>query len=277
MRKLRDRRRSPRQTIEVQDDIIGGRRIRRLLLDSAEHSAIDLDDPARPVWVYTDFIHLAWIFKKDPERILIAGLGGGVMPLRLRRTAPKATVDVVEYDPEVVSVARRWFGIKEDARLSVHVDDARRFLEGSDGRFDLFVLDVFKKEGQDLRTPPPFLSEGFFRTALARLSKDGALVFNLIGRLQGRAAATLSVIRRLERVFPQVYLFPIFLKKAPDLSEERNIMVVCSMGKKRLGPEAVLRRAKRLAARDGAEFYRVPEYAENYYVLRPQRLRQKAG
>lgn len=265
---LRFRRRSRHQTIEVRDETVGGRRIRRLFLDSVEHSAIDLDRPGRPVWVYTDFIHLAWAFKSDPRRILIAGLGGGVMPTRLRRSAPRATVDVVEIDPEVVAVAARYFGVDEDRRLRIHIGDARRHLEESGDAFDLVILDVFKTRGRDLRTPPPLLSEEFFRTVRTRLNPGGALVFNLIGRLRGDAAATLAVIGRLERVFPRVYLFPIFLKKAPDLSEERNIMVVCTAGGKALGPRAVMRRAKKLADARGAAFRRVPEYAENFYARR---------
>lgn len=271
MRRLRFKERSRLQTIEVYDESAGGRRIRRLFLDSVEHSAIDLDRPGRPVWVYTDFIHLAWVFKRDPKRILVAGLGGGVMPTCLRRSAPRATLDVVEIDPAVVAVAERYFGVKQDGRMRIHVADARRHLRKTEEVFDLVVLDVFNTRDHDLHTPPPLLSEGFFKSVRSRMSPDGTLVFNLVGRLQGKAAATLSVIARLERVFPHVYLFPIFLKKAPDLSEERNIMVVCTMGGSALGPRALMRRAKRLAGSGGAAFRKVAEYAENYYSLRERR------
>ncbi len=264
MKKLRFRGRSPFQKIEVYDERAGGRRVRRLFLDSFEHSAVDLDHPGRPVWIYTDFVSLAALFNPDPVRVLIAGLGGGVMPLRLRRGHPRATIEAVELDPGVVSVAARYFGVKEGPRLKIHTGDACRFLAGSGRIFDLIVLDVFKRKGGELLTPSPFLSAGFFRTVREHLSRDGVLVFNLMGRLRGKAGATLAVIRKLEKVFPQVYLFPIFLKKAPDLSEERNIMIVCTMDPKRLGARAIMRRAKRLAGRRAASFRRLPEYAENY-------------
>jgi hypothetical protein len=44
-------------------------------------------------------------------------------------------VDVVEIDPVVVEVARSHFGLIEDARLRVHVDDGRRFVERAEARW----------------------------------------------------------------------------------------------------------------------------------------------
>jgi spermidine synthase len=277
MKKLRHRGRSPYQTIEVYDDRLKGRRVRHLSLDGFEHSALDLADPKRPVWIYTDFVSLAALFNKDPRRVFIAGLGGGVMPLSLRRRHPRAVIEAAELDPVVAKAAARWFGVKEGPRLKILVGDARRLLKSADGVFDLIVLDVFRRKGGDLLTPSPFLSADFFRTVRAHLSRDGAFVFNLMGRLSGKAGATLAVVRRLEKAFPQVYLFPIFLKKAPDLSEERNIMVVCAMGRERLDARAIRRRARRLARARPAAFRRLPEYAENYLSFRAGRRASSKG
>lgn len=265
MRKLRFKRDSPYQKIEIYDDHINGRRVRHLYLDSVEHSAIDLDSPDRPVWIYTDFVHLAWIFKKDSKRILVAGLGGGAMPMSLRRNHPRLVIDVVEIDSNIVSVANRYFGIKEDARLRIHTGDAHRYLKESDQTFDVIVLDVFKSKDNDLWMPPPLASVDFFRTAQKRLSRDGLIVLNLVGRLKGKARTTLAIIRKLEKLFPQVYLFPIFLKKAPNLEEERNIIVICAMDKKRLSSKTIIRRAQKLADGGRCSLRNLPEYAENHF------------
>lgn len=271
MKRLRFKHTSLHQRIEVYDDRIKGREVRRLYLDAVEHSAIDRTNPNRPVWIYTDFVHLAWIFKSSPRSVLVAGLGGGVMPMSLRRKHSDLTIDVVEIDPVVADVSRKYFHMKEDARMRIHVGDARHFLKETKQRFDIILLDVFKSKNDDLWLPPALASKSFFNNVSNRLSEKGVVVLNLIGRLRGKASATLKIVGKLEGLFPQVYLFPIFLKKAPNLAEERNILVVCTRDGERVSARAIQRRARLLASESRSRFLGLPEYAENYYELEKQR------
>ena len=43
----------------------------------------------------------------------------------------QALVEVVDIDPEVVTVAKDWFGFAEDARMTVHVADGIQYLRDS--------------------------------------------------------------------------------------------------------------------------------------------------
>jgi spermidine synthase len=50
-----------------------------------------------------------------PQRVLIVGLGGGTIPSMFRKYLPDLQIDTVELDPEVVQVAKQYFGFREDA------------------------------------------------------------------------------------------------------------------------------------------------------------------
>ncbi len=44
---------------------------------------------------------------------LVIGLGGGALPMALRRMYPRVKVATVELDPEMAGVAKEYFGLKE--------------------------------------------------------------------------------------------------------------------------------------------------------------------
>ena len=62
---------------------------------------------------------------EEPRRMLVVGLGGGSLPMFLRAHYPAATIDVAEIDPDVVDVAKRFFGFREDERMRAQVGDGR--------------------------------------------------------------------------------------------------------------------------------------------------------
>lgn len=74
--------------------------------------------------------------ESSKTRVLVIGLGGGVLPMFLHRQWPRwSRVDVVEIDPAVVDVAKSHFGFvptkkrKEPGALAVHVCDGIRYVE----------------------------------------------------------------------------------------------------------------------------------------------------
>ena len=58
---------------------------------------------------------------------------------------PDAEIDGVELDPAVSRVGRRYFGMEDNPRLTVHDVDARPFLRASDERYDLIVVDAYRQ------------------------------------------------------------------------------------------------------------------------------------
>jgi hypothetical protein len=83
----------------------------------------------------------------ERRRCLVIGLGGGGLPLFLRRYVPCLEVTVVELEGGLAAVAEQWFGFdsKPDSGLRVDVGDGlERVLKGqpADETWDCIVIDV---------------------------------------------------------------------------------------------------------------------------------------
>ncbi|MBI5544432.1 MAG: hypothetical protein HY901_11110 [Deltaproteobacteria bacterium] len=79
-----------------------------------------------------------------PKKVLVVGLGGGAMPMFLRKLHPEAQIEVFELDPDVVKVARKYFGFAEDKKLKASVGDGRALIEAAPGGWDLPTVEFLK-------------------------------------------------------------------------------------------------------------------------------------
>jgi spermidine synthase len=129
------------------------------------------------------------------RRVLILGLGGGSAARLARALAPRARIVGVEIDPQVVALARRWFGLGELA-LEVVQADAERYLARARERFDAVLEDVFVGPGRAVRKPDWMLEHGLARAA-ARLAHGGVLASNALDEAP-------AVARTLAALFPSV-------------------------------------------------------------------------
>lgn len=57
---------------------------------------------------------------------LVVGLGGGALPMALRRMYPSLRVLTVELDPEMATIAQEHFGLVQSDHLKVMMNDTRR-------------------------------------------------------------------------------------------------------------------------------------------------------
>ncbi|HCX15098.1 MAG TPA: spermidine synthase [Rhodospirillaceae bacterium] len=137
----------------------------------------DLRDPDRFVFPYTRMMLGVLAMVPDPSRILIIGLGGGTLPMALRNILPNVNLDVVEIDPAVVGVARKYFGYKEDAKLRTHTEDGRIFVKKallSGSTYDLIMLDAFEED----YIPEHLLTVEFLQEVKSLLTPGGVVAAN---------------------------------------------------------------------------------------------------
>jgi spermidine synthase len=211
---------------------------RTLYLDGQRHSAMDRSDPTRHVFSYTRYFHLPYLFVEDPDqidRVLFVGGGGFTGPRRFVEEYD-AHVDVVELDPEVIHVAREYFGVEESDQLDIHQGDGRRFLRNADEEYDLIVMDAYKKD----KVPFHLTTVEFMQLASDRLSDRGILYANVIAAPSGPASRFYRAeVRTMQQVFPQVYGFP-----TAGSSFVQNIEVVATKNDSRIS-EATLRERNR--------------------------------
>ena len=177
-----------RRFIEIDSDYRGIEVFRydSLCSLSFEHSGatqtrIDLKDPNRLVSRYTQMSFAGLLLTPEPKSILVAGLGGGSIPRTFSDLLPDALIDVVELDPVMVGVAKKYFMFEETANMRVHVGDARAFIRraGHQGRqYDYIVFDAF----DDDVIPSHLRTAEFLEEVKRILSPGGVLVANEIPR-----------------------------------------------------------------------------------------------
>jgi spermidine synthase len=185
----------------TEDD--SGLRTLRFGAEGVSQSVLKVADPRHLELDYARVLPASLAFVRNPLRILIVGLGGGSLPRFFHSHFPETTVDVVEIDQGVVDVAKTYCGFVEDARMRVHVDDGRDFIEASNGGYDLLILDCFDADS----IPPHLATLEFLSTARNALSPRGIVVANIWGPSANPLYARMLITYRA--AFDDVYIFDV--------------------------------------------------------------------
>jgi len=184
-------------------DYIGDRfQVRELMIDGLIQGGIDRSTGAS-TYEYAYYLQfLPFSIHPTGTDALIIGLGAGVMPMWYERKG--IVTDVVDIDPVVVEMARKYFGFRLQGDL--YVGDARYFLGTSRKSYDYLILDVFNGD----TTPAHLLIIEALKLMAARLMPMGVLGINLAGSLEIKPFMTASIILTLRQVFSQVEVYPVF-------------------------------------------------------------------
>jgi spermidine synthase len=185
-------------------------------------SAVFLDSD-EPVLEYSRFYHLMRHFKPDFQRTLIIGGAGFTFPREYLRTYTDKSIDVVEIDPQMVHIARKFFRLKDDPRMNVIHQDGRVFLNRAQtGAYDVVLMDAF---GSLFTAPYQLTTVEAVQNISRVLGEDGVVISNLGSAITGRGSQFFQAeFKSYSQVFPQVFLFKVNLK----YSEERlqNLIIV---------------------------------------------------
>jgi spermidine synthase len=214
--------------------------------DNLRQSAMLLDDPWELRLRYTRFLALALAFQPEPKRVLILGLGGGSFPKRLHRDFPQVVVDVVDIDPEVIGIAKRYFQVPEDSRLRLHRRDGRRFVRETTERYDLIFLDAYNSD----TIPFHLTTREFYQQLEAHLAPGGFVVSNIIGALRGPQSAFFrAMYRTLADTFPTVYVVPTYDGGGAFVLGEINILLFATRDGTRLTRAEFMARVGRVGGK----------------------------
>jgi spermidine synthase len=138
-------------------------------------SAMVAADPHRLLVDYTRTMLGALLFAPRPQRIALLGLGGGSQAKYCHRHLPDARIEVVENNPHVLALRRRFHVPDDDARFQVYLDDGARFLHERPGRYDLLLVDGYDETG----IPAVLSTQAFYDDCRGSLSAQGAMAINL--------------------------------------------------------------------------------------------------
>jgi len=140
-------------------------------------SARSLTAPDVLLLDYTRAMMGGFLFAPQARNILHVGLGAGSIPTFIHRHVPEAHQRIVELNPGVIEVAKRYFDLPISPRLQVFPQDGSEFIRGDANRYDLIFLDAFHADGaaSHLNTMT------FFQMLAAHLKPEGWLVNNAWG------------------------------------------------------------------------------------------------
>lgn len=118
------------------------------------------------------------LFTPAPRRVLVVGLGGGSLVKFIYHRMPDTALEVLEINPDVVSIARRFFGVPAaDDRLRIHVCDGGQYMAREQAGYDAILVDGYDGDS----VVEELSSRAFFADCRRRLNARGVLVVNLWG------------------------------------------------------------------------------------------------
>jgi spermidine synthase len=171
--------RSPFQLVTVVDTPQGFRRLifdGRLNGSDPIQSEMNLSKPRDLVLSYTQAMMAALPLADHQQRILLIGLGGGSMQKFIHDLLPETVLETIEIDPEVVRIARKFFGFEPDENQIVHVGDGRVFIENSKKGYDIIFLDAYGPNS----IPYSLATKEFLEAVRERLVEGGVVCSNLL-------------------------------------------------------------------------------------------------
>lgn len=196
---------------------------------------MDTRHPDRLLFEYYRMSLMALVFlENDPADILVVGLGAGSIPKYLNKYFPHASIDVVEIDPEVLSVAQKYFAFRENDRMKVYIQDGRMFIKRAKKKYDLVLLDAYRNG-----SIPFHLTTKEFLAEVKKALKPGGVVTSNI--LSPRANAFHdSMIVTYQDAFEHLHIF--------NGTESQNYVFVATDRKKNRRHKEIIERAKRIVS-----------------------------
>jgi predicted membrane-bound spermidine synthase len=137
------------------------------------------------------------------RRMAIVGLAAGTTAREASAVYPGIQIDGFEIDPQIVSVAREYFGMN-DPNLTVITQDGRVGLEKSQNQYQIISVDAYR---------PPYIpwhltTREFFQVARDHLTEDGVLAIN-VGRGPNDRRLINAIASTISAVFPSVYVMDV--------------------------------------------------------------------
>jgi len=192
-------------------------------------SAMFLDDDNDLVFMYSKFFHLVSHFKPDLRRSLMIGGAGYSFPKEYLKKYTEASIDVVEIDPILTQLAKRYFNLRDNQRLTIYHEDGRTFVNKTKNTYDVIFTDAMNSL---YSIPFQLTTKETVKRMYEMLNDDGVVLVNMISSIEGEGGEFLRAeYATFKTVFTQVYLFPV--EDAHNSLEVQNIILVALKSKQK--------------------------------------------
>ena len=185
-------------------------------------SAMFTDKDDDLVLAYTKFYRLLKHFKPEAAKVLMFGGCAYSYPKDFLEKFPNSEISVVEIDPKMTELARKYFNLPASEKLKIHHEDGRVFLNKTNQRFDAILGDAFNSFSS---IPYQLTTLEAVKKKYEILNDNGLVILNIISSLRGSSGKFLRAeYATYKKVFPQVFLLPVNDATNPDLRQ--NFMLL---------------------------------------------------
>jgi spermidine synthase len=171
-------------------------------------SGMFLDGDKSLVFKYSKYYWLGDLINPNISEALVIGGAAYSYPKDFLKSHGSAGLDVVEIDPKMTELAKKYFELKDDPRLHIFHQDARVFLNDNKKKYDAIYVDAFTSH---LSVPYQLTTREAVHELYDGLNDGGVVAINLISAIKGDKGKFLRAeYATYKSIFPQLYLFRVY-------------------------------------------------------------------
>lgn len=190
-------------------------------------SAMFLDDPNEIALEYLKSYDIAEAINPNYKTSLLIGGSTYNYPRSLLSRYPNKTMDVIEIDPEVTELAKKYFELGDLENLKIIHDDGRVFLNKNKKAYGAIFVDAFSSNAS---IPFQLTTKENAQNIEKSLTEDGVVAINIISPIGGKEGQFASaMVSTYKSVFPFVYLYRVNMIAAKHLPQ--NLTLIASKHK----------------------------------------------
>jgi spermidine synthase len=177
-----------------------------LILDGHMQSA-QLDE-----FIYHEnLVHPAMVACPNPKKVVIIGGGEGATLYEVLRHKTVEKCWMIDIDQRVVELCDEYMpewhrGAFKDKRTVLSYEDGRKFLEQSNEKFDVIIIDI----PEPVEEGPAYMlyTEEFYKMVATKLNEGGMVSLQSGCSAEKELRCLAAVHNTLKKVFPIVYSWP---------------------------------------------------------------------
>ena len=153
-------------------------------------------------------------------------------------------MDAVEIDPEIVSIAKKFFKLKDHPSTNIFTDDATNFIYTTQKTYDVIYMDAFLKPTQETDSTgvaQKLKAPSFLQKLKTKLNKNGIVVFNINNHEKMQ-----NDIKTIRQEFSNIYFF--------QKNRSGNLIVIGSTDTEKISIDKMLLAAKDLDKKNKVNF-----------------------
>ena len=207
---------------------------RTLLIGKGHESATFISDEKcyDLFYEYTKYYNLMFNSSKDIKNTLMIGGAGYSYPKYYISNYPDKTIDVVEIDPDITEIAKKYFyldklikdfDLKNNNRLGLITDDGRTYLNKNTKKYDAILNDAFAGESPAITLTTIEAAQKIHNS----LTPNGLYLSNVISSIDGENSNFIKAeVNTLKQVFKNVYVVPCH--DSNNYEQIQNNMIVAT-------------------------------------------------